>query len=127
MIIGNGIDIVEIIRLQHSIEKYQQNFLDRIFTPEEQAAAREKGEMRYAYFAGRWAAKEAVSKALGTGFGPECAWTDINISNDGLGRPLLTLSGVTAARAARLGVTSWHISISHERAFACASVIAEKN
>ena len=96
MIIGNGIDIIEIIRLQHSIEKYQESFLDHIFTKEEQDTAQSKGEMRYAYFAGRWAAKEAVAKALGTGFGADCRWTDISISNDPKGRPVLALSGVTA-------------------------------
>ena len=126
MIIGNGIDIIEIIRLQHSIEKYQGHFLDHIFTKEEQAVAENKGELRYAFFAGRWAAKEAVAKALGTGFGSACSWTDINISNDELGRPFLTLSGVTAETAKKLGIDAWHLSISHDREYACASVIAEK-
>ena len=69
MIIGNGIDIIEIIRLQHSIEKYESHFLEHIFTKQEQALAEGKGEMRYAFYAGRWAAKEAIAKALGTGFG----------------------------------------------------------
>ena len=125
MIIGNGIDIIEIIRLQHSIEKYQSHFLDHIFTKAEQALADGKGEMRYAFYAGRWAAKEAIAKALGTGFGPKCSWTDIDISNDSQGRPLVTLSGVTAETARELGIDTWHISISHDREYACANAIAE--
>ena len=82
--------------------------------------------MRYAFYAGRWAAKEAVAKALGTGFGPKCSWTDIDISNDSQGRPIVTLSGVTAETARELGIDTWHISISHDREYACANAIAEK-
>ena len=126
MIIGNGIDIIEIIRLQHSIEKYQNHFLDHIFTRQEQQLAENKGETRYAFFAGRWAAKEAIAKALGTGFGAKCSWTDIDISNDSQGRPLVTLSGVTAKTAQELGINAWYISISHDREYACANAIAEK-
>ena len=126
MIIGIGTDIIEISRLKDSIVKYGRHFLDHIYTAEEQAAAESKGEAgRFAFYAGRWAAKEAVSKALGTGFTAECQWTGIRILNDEAGRPFVELTGVTAETAAQRGIRQMHVSISHERAYACAFAVGE--
>lgn len=125
MIIGIGTDIVEIARLRQSIERSGHHFLDHVFTPSEQAGAPPGETSLYAYYAGRWAAKEAMSKALGTGIGAECPLRDIAVSNDALGKPLLTLTGAASATAGRLGVRRLHLSLSHERSYACAVVIAE--
>lgn len=125
MIVGVGTDIIEIARLRSSIERYGSHFLDHVYTQEEQAAANAKGENRFAFYAGRWAAKEAISKALGTGFTAKCQWTGICVLNDEAGKPAVTLSGVTAETAANLGIKTIHISISHEKAYACATAIAE--
>ena len=125
MIVGIGTDIIEIKRFKDSIEKYGSHFLDHIYTDEEQAAADSKGEQRFAFYAGRWAAKEAVSKVLGTGFTAKCQWTGISIANDEAGKPFATLSGVTAQTAKALGIRQIHISISHEKAYACAFAVGE--
>ena len=125
MIVGIGTDIIEIKRLRESIERYGSHFLDHIYTAAEQTAADSKGEARFAYYAGRWAAKEAVSKVFGTGFTAECKWTEICIANDKAGKPFVTLSGVTAETAKSLGISRVHISISHEKAYACAFAVGE--
>lgn len=125
MILGTGIDIIETARLKQSIEKYDSHFLDHVFTREEQSMAPEKGEARYAFFAGRWAVKEAISKALGTGFCEKCSWTDINVRNLPSGRPIAILSGNAEKTAVALGIAKLHISISHDRSYACATAIAE--
>lgn len=125
MIIGIGTDIVEIARLRQSIERSGRHFLDHVFTPSEQAEAPPGETNLYAYYAGRWAAKEALSKALGTGIGADCPLRDITISNDALGKPWLTLAGAAAATADRLGIRRLHLSLSHERSYACAVVVAE--
>jgi len=125
MIVGVGTDIIEIARLKNSIEKYGAHFLDHIYTVAEQAAAESKGEQRFAYYAGRWAAKEAVAKVLGTGFTAKCQWTGICIANDEAGKPFVTLTGVTAETANALGIRQIHLSISHEKAYACAFAVGE--
>ena len=125
MIIGTGTDIIELSRIRESIEKYRGHFLDYVFTPQEQAAGEAKGENRIAFYGGRWAAKEAVAKALGTGFGSQCGWLDITVGNDAQGRPFVSLSGVAAHTANALGIRHWHLSISHERNNAIAMAIAE--
>ena len=103
-----GIDIIEIERIEASIEKHGQHFLDRIFTKKEQADCLDTPNhaMR---FAGRFAAKEAIAKALGTGFGKELSWLDIEIENDANGRPQATVKG-----------KSIQISISHCKSHATA-------
>ncbi|NLZ59194.1 MAG: holo-ACP synthase [Lentisphaerae bacterium] len=125
MIIGLGIDIVEIARLRATLQRSGQRFLDYVFTPAEQSAAPESERQRYAYFAARWAAKEALSKALGCGIGAKCAFKEIEVQNNELGKPDLALSGQAAATAAELGIKRLHLSLSHERDYACAVTIAE--
>ncbi len=125
MIVGLGVDVMEVARIQQVLERHGQNFLDHVFTPSEQACAPESIAGAAAYYAGRWSAKEAVSKALATGIGRECLWTDIEILREKCGRPTISLKGAGLASARRLGVTRWILSISHERNLACASVVAE--
>jgi len=85
-----------------------------------------EGIGKYAYFAGRWAAKEAVSKALGTGIGKDCGWKDIVIRRDPLGKPIVEMQGAAKKTASTLGIKTIHVSISHEGRLACANVVAER-
>jgi holo-[acyl-carrier protein] synthase len=120
---GIGVDVIEVSRMQGVLERHGPRFLDRVFTPEEQALAPESNSA--AFYAGRWAAKEAVSKTLGTGIGTECAWTDIVVLRGAAGQPWVDLRGQAAATARKLGIAGIHISISHIRDLACASAVAE--
>ena len=122
MICGIGTDIVETDRIARLLESDQQKiFLDRIFTPAEQAAAPQKGQIQY--YAGRWAAKEAVAKALHCGIGKHCSWLDLEILNDNVGAPAVSFSG--AALIQTNGAVC-HLSISHEKHYACATAILEQ-
>jgi len=125
MIIGTGTDIIALSRIRDSIEKYGAHFLNYAFTEAEQGVGEAKGEMRFAFYGGRWAAKEAIAKALGTGFGAQCGWQDLCVLNDALGKPSVQLSGKAAETAAALGIRRWHLSISHEKDYAIAMAIAE--
>jgi holo-[acyl-carrier protein] synthase len=123
MILGTGIDIVEVERLAKVLER-RDTFIDRVFTPNEQAIASEIRDSS-PFYAGRWAAKEAISKALGVGIGEHCGWQDMDIGRGARGEPVLALSGTAANTAEALGIARIHISISHELNYACASAIAE--
>ncbi len=124
MIMGIGNDVVDIARIRSAIERHPRAFVDRVFTPREieLAGMRRKREV---FFAGRWAAKEAVAKALGTGIGGQCNWLDIEVTPDERARPVVTLHGRGAATAAALGVHRIHVSISHEISIATAVAVAE--
>lgn len=124
MIAGIGTDIIRIERMTALFERHGRAFVNRIFTEEERnEAATRKNPIEY--YAGRWAAKEAVSKALQCGIGKNCAWKDINIINTPQGNPQMFLSGSAAARASEINAVKTHVSISHERDYACAMVILE--
>lgn len=98
MIIGMGVDIVQIRRIGLTVKRYGDKFLNRIFTPAERAAAAAlTAEKQTAFFAKRYAAKEAVSKALGSGIGRLAMWQEMEILNNAAGAPTLTLTGQTAA------------------------------
>jgi len=125
MIIGIGIDIVEISRIREMLMRHDCAFTQKIFTKNEILEA-EKRSDHAIYYAGRWAAKEACSKALGTGFGENCSWTDVNIENNDAGKPIISLWGNALALAEKLEINFIHLSISHEKEFACANVILEK-
>jgi holo-[acyl-carrier protein] synthase len=125
MIIGLGTDIVEIKRIKESITKHSEIFIDKIFTDNEKLEASKRSN-NITYYAGRWAAKEALAKALGTGFGKMCSWKDISIENDIHGKPIITLSGSAADTLKKLNGINIHLSISHEREYANATVIIEK-
>jgi holo-[acyl-carrier protein] synthase len=121
MIVGVGVDVVPVQRFAEALER-SASLAARLFTPAEQVTA--SGARRSAEsLAARFAAKEALAKALGGGGG--MVWTDAEISNDESGRPQLAVTGTVAERAAALGVTRWHVSLSHDGGIASATVIAE--
>lgn len=125
MIKGIGIDIIEIERIRGVIEKHGDHFCERIFTPREIAYCKGKGKNALLHFAGRFTAKEAAVKALGTGFSAGIAWTDIEILNEGSGRPVMTFSGKAAEAYRALGGTRTHVSISHSKGYAASQVVIE--
>ena len=125
MIAGVGTDIVEISRIKEMLEKNGPSFIDRIFTESEKNEAG-KRKNSPEYFAGRWAVKEALSKALGCGIGASCEWKDIETVNNPDGKPGTTLSGKALQAAARLEVADVHVSISNEKDYACAFIVLER-
>jgi holo-[acyl-carrier protein] synthase len=116
--LSTGIDLLDIPRLHDTIERYGDRFLQRVFTPGELADC--KGNV--ASLAARFAAKEAVSKALGTGIGP-VTWCEIEIVRGPEGQPLLKLHGAAAERAAALGLREWSVSLSHTQSQAVAMAV----
>jgi holo-[acyl-carrier protein] synthase len=123
MIVGIGIDAVEIARIARALERHPR-FAERVFTKAERDASARRGAGAAAYLAKRWAAKEAVSKALGVGFSG-FRYTDLEVTNHPSGAPSITLSGELADWARELGVTRWHLSLSDTRDTAVAAVVAE--
>lgn len=122
-IIGHGIDLIDLDKFGRLVDEPETDFVTRCFTTAERAYA-EDGPNRTRRLAGRFAAKEAVAKALGTGFDGNVAPQDIEIKNQSTGQPAVILHGAAADIAANLGVMSWQISISHADTVAIASVIA---
>ena len=122
-IIAHGIDLVDFPRLEQMIERHGQRFIDRIFTAAEQAyAGRHRNTVEK--YAGRFAAKEAILKLLGTGWRGKIAWTDIEVTNNEAGRPDVALSGEVKEIADRLKIRHISISITHTANFAIASAVA---
>lgn len=121
MVVGMGIDLVEIHRMKKAIEK--PLFVQRVFTSEEQAYCDGRGRQNAASFAARFAAKEAVMKALGTGLAGGGTWQDIEVLPDAQGKPVMTLTGVFGQLAREMGVTRIHVSLSHSQEFAVAQVL----
>ncbi len=117
--IESGIDIIEIARVERTIQRHGDVFLRRIFSEEEIRSC--KG--RAASFAGRFAVKEAVAKALGTGIG-EFSWTEIEIITDGRGKPQLKLHNKALAMAGDQGIEQWSISLSHTETHAVGLAVA---
>ena len=122
MIIGLGTDIVEIVRIGKRIERHGELFLHRIYTDEEIRYCQRRRET-YPHFAGRWAAKEAVLKVLGTGFIRGIGWRDIEVQNQKSGRPVIQLYGGAQDRAREMEIEQVLITISHCRSFATATAI----
>jgi holo-[acyl-carrier protein] synthase len=122
-IIGHGIDLVAIRRIADLLDLYAEDFLEATFTPNEREEV-ESPDTTTAFFAGRFAAKEAVVKALGTGFFGDITWTDVEILRQPTGAPHVHLSGGALAVAQSLGVTRWLVSISHDESHAVASALA---
>jgi holo-[acyl-carrier protein] synthase len=121
VIVGIGVDVVPVARFAATLER-TPSLRDRLFTAGEQVTA--SGSPRTdESLAARFAAKEALAKALGAGGG--MAWTDAEVRVDDVGRPSLAITGTVQARADSLGVTRWHISLSHDGGIAAATVIAE--
>ncbi|EIF2256829.1 holo-ACP synthase [Vibrio cholerae] len=125
MIVGLGTDIAEIERVEKALARSGENFARRILTDSELEqfhTSKQQGR----FLAKRFAAKEAASKALGTGIAQGVTFQDFTISNNELGKPLLALNGKAAQLATQLGVCSIHLSISDERHYAMATVILER-
>ena len=122
-IIAHGIDLVDFPRLEQMIERHGQRFLDRVFTAAEQGYA---GRHRNAVekYAGRFAAKEAILKLLGTGWRGKIAWTDIEVTNNAAGQPQVHLSGEVKEIADRMKIAHVSLSITHTANFAIASAVA---
>ena len=122
MILGVGLDLVEIDRMKESLERHGMAFAERILHPDEDAARVGKGEGA-AHLAGLFAAKEAVMKALGTGMAG-AAFKEIAILNRPGGEPYVRLSGRALETAGKRGIREWRISITHSRTIAAAVAIA---
>ena len=122
-IIGTGIDLVENARIADMIQRWGTHFLERVFSTEELAYSRSKARPDQ-HLAGRFAVKEAVSKAFKTGIGPHFGWLDIEVLRDAeSGAPSVRLHGKAAAYAKKSGVSNIMISLSHTRHYAVASAI----
>ncbi|MEX0776140.1 MAG: holo-ACP synthase [Phycisphaeraceae bacterium] len=122
-IIGHGIDIVETARIARMLQEHGERFTSRVFTVRELAYASDRKRM-VEHLSGRFAGKEAILKALGTGWGGGIAWTDAEIVRQPSGQPTVVLHGRCAEVARELGITQWMVSISHISTHATASVIA---
>ena len=117
MIVGVGVDLVDLARFESKLQKTPA-LIERIFTESERDRSMQS-------LAGVWASKEALIKALGNPTG--LSWHDVTVAKDALGKPHLEVSGATKERSEKMGITSWHLSITHDGGMACAFVIAEGN
>jgi len=122
-VIGVGTDLCPVARLAAARERHGQVFLDKVFTADEQATCLGRGDPD-ASFAARWAAKEAVSKALGTGIGAELGLTSVEVTEDALGAPLIRLDAKGELLLRRRGGTRILISLSHDGGMALAYAVA---
>jgi holo-[acyl-carrier protein] synthase len=125
MIVGSGIDVVEIERIQTAMDRFGQRFLNRVFCDGEKSYCQRKRNSAES-FAARFAAKEAAAKALGTGISHGVSWLEIEVVREPGGRPTLRFYGRALERAERMGVTHMSLSLTHSTGLALASVILEK-
>ncbi len=121
-ILGIGMDIVETKRIAESIERFGDRFLHRIFLEGEIAYSRSM-KFPHLHLAARFAAKEAISKAFGTGIGREIGWRDLEIVREPGGRPLVVLHGRSVEYAKSRGVREIHVSLSHTAEYGAASAV----
>ncbi|HCO95882.1 MAG TPA: holo-[acyl-carrier-protein] synthase [Phycisphaerales bacterium] len=122
-IVAHGIDLVDCPRIEQMIQRHGERFIKRVFTDTEQAyAGANKNEVEK--LAGRFAAKEAILKLVGTGWRGKIAWTDIEIINNAAGQPEVTLGGEVKKIARKLGIKHISVSITHTANFAIASAVA---
>jgi len=124
VIVGLGLDIAEIDRIEAAIVRHGAPFIERLFTPRE-AAYCESHRNRFERYAGRFAAKEAAMKALGTGWRMGVRWRDIEVIREPSGKPTLQLAGVTRELADKIGVKNISLTITHSGNLALAEVIFE--
>jgi holo-[acyl-carrier protein] synthase len=124
MIIGTGIDLERVVRVEQAIARHGERFLHRVFTEGERRYCDSKANRMERYTA-RFAAKEAAMKALGTGWSRGVRWRDIEVSRQPSGRPTIVFHGVAAEIAAKLGVLHTALSLSHTSEQAIAHVILE--
>jgi len=122
-VIAHGIDLVDFPRIEDMINRHNERFISRVFTAAEQAYA-DSNKNRIEKYAGRFAAKEAVLKLIGTGWRGKIAWTDIEVVNSPSGQPQVNLDGEVKIIADKMGITQISISITHTANFAIASAVA---
>ncbi len=125
MIVGIGTDLIEIVRIERSLERFGQQFLERVYTPGEIAYCTGRRKTAAESFAARFAAKEAGAKALGTGISRGVSWREFEVRRAPGQRPELHLSGRAAEIAATLGIVRLSLSLTHTREMSMAVVIAE--
>jgi holo-[acyl-carrier protein] synthase len=125
-IIGIGNDIVECLRIGRMIEQHGELFLNRVYTEREVRYCQAR-KRAVEHFAGRWAAKEAILKCLGSGWRKGLCWTDMEIRNEPGGKPVVLLCGAAKESAQQLRITDIQLSISHCRAYATAHAVAVRS
>jgi holo-[acyl-carrier protein] synthase len=125
-IVGIGTDIVECLRIGRMIEQHGELFLTRVFTEREVCYCQQR-KRATEHFAGRWAAKEAILKCLGTGWSRGLSWTDIEVRNDPDGKPIVLMCGAAKDIAQSLRIADILLSISHCRTYATAYAVAVRN
>jgi holo-[acyl-carrier protein] synthase len=127
MIVSVGVDLIEVERIQKALEDSHigKRFRDRVFTEKEIRYCEGKQRGRYESYAGRFAAKEAVMKALGRGWGSKVSWIEIEVARARSGKPDIVLYGKTARFAETLGIRRWVLSLTHTHAHGLAYVIAQ--
>jgi holo-[acyl-carrier protein] synthase len=124
MLIGTGVDLIEVERIAHSIERFGERFLRRVYTDHEITYCRGRRASAES-FAARFAAKEAGAKALGTGISRGVTWNEFQVARNPGGRPVLELSGRAALLAKELGVRAISLSLTHTGSLAMATVVME--
>jgi holo-[acyl-carrier protein] synthase len=124
MILGIGVDLCEVDRIEAAISRHGERFLSRIYTEAERTYCESKPN-RMERFAGRFAAKEAAMKALGTGWRRGVAWRDFEVARSASGQPVMALHGMAKEIAAKLGVKRALVSITHVKSIAMAQVVME--
>jgi holo-[acyl-carrier protein] synthase len=127
MVVSAGIDMVEVVRIRRALDdpKIGGRFRDRVYTEKEIRYCESRGKAKYESYAGRFAAKEAVMKALGRGWGSKVSWVDIEVAPSAGGKPEICLRSKAAAFARELGIHRFSLSITHTEQYAMAYVIAE--
>ena len=127
MIVSSGVDLAEVERIQSALENSRtgRRFRARVFTEKEIAYCESKRRGKYESYAGRFAAKEAVMKALGRGWGAKVRWLDIEVARSRSGKPEIILHDKTATLAEQLGIRRWALSITHTKQHGLAYVIAQ--
>ena len=124
MIVGCGIDLVKVERIEKIIKRWGNSFTSRIFTSLEGEYCEKKKNNKYQSYAGKFAAKEALLKSLGLGL-KGANWKEIEVRNDELGQPIIDISGKLKNIASAKGVSKYFVSISHTKEYAIAQVILE--
>jgi holo-[acyl-carrier protein] synthase len=125
-IVGIGLDLVRIARIQAIAERWQDRFLRRLYTEEERRLSSRRTSP-YSFLAGRFAAKEAILKALGTGWSAGIRWLDIQVLNDATGRPVATVDGRARTLMREAGITGILISLSHDGEYAIAEALLTRD
>jgi len=122
-ILGIGTDITECLRIARMIERHGELFVNRVYTPDEIKYCQSRKQATQ-HFTGRWAAKEAILKALGTGWRRGITWCDVEVRNEPGGRPVVAVRGGAKEVVEQLGIAEILVSISHCRSYATATAIA---